>query len=545
MIKIILSSFLVTLMYTPFGIFFYNGKSLANYSLQLIFGLILISFFALTLNFFLPLNSFYNSILIVFSIIIILSNRDKFFKKEFLIFCLISTIIIFLLIANSNVYRPDAGLYHLPYINMLNEEKIIIGNSNLHFRFGHTSIIQYLSAISNNIIFGLNGIVFPSALIASAIIINFLYNLTYYLNLKKLNFHFFFLLSVLIFIFYKMNRYSEYGNDAPAHFLLFLLVSEIIKNFETIKSNEILNYFILAVFIIMNKIILLTCIFLPFVFLAKKENFKIIFNRKLIFIIFFVLIWITKNILVSGCVIYPLKFTCNKNLVWSNMEKLEKIAIENEAWAKGWPEFRIENSKVKKKEFASNFFWLETWFNNHFLKILKILIPYIILLVVLLFIFRDKKKKYNSDIYTKILSLICIIGIILWFYKVPNFRYGYSFIIVLISIIFSVLGCKYFKTENFSKIKYFILILLTAFVVKNMSRIIFEDKNYYNYPWPKFYSFNYENNIKNNEYKIINGKKIYFPDDGYCMYSKAPCGEIDDGFKIKKIKNYLVMFIEP
>ena len=161
MIKIILSSFLVTLMYTPFGIFFYNGKSLANYSLQLIFGLILISFFALTLNFFLPLNSFYNSILIVFSIIIILSNRDKFFKKEFLIFCLISTIIIFLLIANSNVYRPDAGLYHLPYINMLNEEKIIIGNSNLHFRFGHTSIIQYLSAISNNIIFGLNGIVFP------------------------------------------------------------------------------------------------------------------------------------------------------------------------------------------------------------------------------------------------------------------------------------------------------------------------------------------------------------------------------------------------
>ena len=140
------------------------------------------------------------------------------------------------------MYRPDAGLYHLPYINLLNEEKIIIGVSNLHFRFGHISIIQYLSAFTNNFIFNVNGIVFAGALIASSVIINFLSHL--YVNIKKnkFDFHFLFIFSISIFIFYKMNRFSEYGNDAPAHFLMFLMVSEIIKNFDlyNYQKNSIL-----------------------------------------------------------------------------------------------------------------------------------------------------------------------------------------------------------------------------------------------------------------------------------------------------------------
>ena len=55
-----------------------------------------------------------------------------------------------LTISYDGTYRPDAGLYHLPYISILNENKIIIGLSNIHFEFGHVSILQYLSAIYNN-----------------------------------------------------------------------------------------------------------------------------------------------------------------------------------------------------------------------------------------------------------------------------------------------------------------------------------------------------------------------------------------------------------
>ena len=110
MIKIILSSFLVTLLYTPFGIFFQKGKNLRSFSLQLIFGLIIISFVALFLNFFFPLNQLLNSFFLIFSLILLFKYRKIYINKEYLIFCSLSSILIFLLIANSDIYRPDAGL---------------------------------------------------------------------------------------------------------------------------------------------------------------------------------------------------------------------------------------------------------------------------------------------------------------------------------------------------------------------------------------------------------------------------------------------------
>ncbi len=543
MIKIILSSFIVSLLCTPFGIYFHKGNDLKSYSLQLIYGVILISFFALSLHFFLPLNKIVNSFLIPFCLIIIYIYRDFYIKRNFVIFCLFSSLIIFLLITNSNVYRPDAGLYHLPYINMLNEEKIIIGNANLHFRFGHISIIQYTSAIMNNILFGVNGIVFAGALIASAIIINFVVNIVSYINQKKLNFHFFYLLSVFIFIIYKMNRYSEYGNDAPAHFLLFFLVSEILKNYDHEKSGQISNYLLLSVFIIMNKVTLINSIIFPLIFIFKKDIFRKSINKNNTFVLLFLFLWCAKNILVSGCLLYPLKISCFESLEWTNVSEANEKATENEAWAKGWPEFREKNLNISQSEYVSNFVWIKTWAYNHFLKIIKILAPYIIFLFVIILFLRTDNNKYEKNNIFKILIIISIIGILIWFYKVPNFRYGYSNIIIFISLIFSAIAYKYSSKNYFNKFKYLVSFLLIIFVLKNLDRIIFENKNYFNYPWPKFYSFNIDNEIENNKIKYINNKKIYTPTNGYCMYGQAPCGEINKNLKIKRKRDYLIFYV--
>ena len=56
-----------------------------------------------------------------------------------------------------NVNTPDAGMYHLPYVSILNIDKISIGINNIQHRYGFISILQYLSAISNNILFSKNG----------------------------------------------------------------------------------------------------------------------------------------------------------------------------------------------------------------------------------------------------------------------------------------------------------------------------------------------------------------------------------------------------
>ena len=231
MISAFFNSLFIVLLFTPFGLFLSKKKqiNLDYFTSQLIFGLIIISFLALFLNFFFPLNQKINTFILIIPIILMFINHKIYLNKIFILFLILSSLIIFILILESDVYRPDAGLYHLPYIKILNDEKIIFGLSNFHFRYGHISIIQYLSAISNNLIFKENGIIFASALIASSVIINFAYKIYIYNKSKNYNFHFYFLLSSFIFIIYKMNRYSEYGNDAPAHFLFLFLISEILS----------------------------------------------------------------------------------------------------------------------------------------------------------------------------------------------------------------------------------------------------------------------------------------------------------------------------
>ena len=264
--------------------------------------------------------------------------KEFYIKKEFYIYCFFSTIIISFLLIESNVYRPDAGLYHLPFINILNEEKIIFGLSNLHFRYAHTSILQHTSAIFNNYILGVNGIVLPSALLASAVFINFTSRIINLINLKQYNFELIFLILIQIFIFFKINRYSEFGNDAPAHLLFFYLISKIIEN--KFSNNEILNLSLLILFIIQNKIILIcSLLFIPLI-VKKNQILELLKNPKFYFITLFFLVWIMKNIAISGCAIFPVTLTCYDGFSWSNKNLSQSVSIENEAWSKGWPDYR-------------------------------------------------------------------------------------------------------------------------------------------------------------------------------------------------------------
>lgn len=178
MFNIFLLSILATLLFLPLGLVL-NKKNLNsimyydNLSRIFIYSLIFVSFLSLMLNFFIPLTKNINSLFLILSLIISYFYRNYFLNLKYLIFIIIISLIVFLLITKSNTFRPDAGLYHLPYISILNNEKIIFGLSNFHYRFGHISIIQYTSAFFNNHIFLSNGIIFPIALLYASIVVNF------------------------------------------------------------------------------------------------------------------------------------------------------------------------------------------------------------------------------------------------------------------------------------------------------------------------------------------------------------------------------------
>ena len=556
MISVIFCSFFIVLLFTPFGFILSNKiqKDLNYFTSQLIYGLIIISFIALLLNFFFPLNRWLNTAILIIPIIIIIKNIKIYYNKTFLGFLTISTFLITILIVESNVYRPDAGLYHLPYIKILNYEKIIFGLTNFHARYGHISIIQYLSAISNNFIFNDNGIVFAQALIASSVIINFSNKIYLYNKEKKYNFHFYFLISTLIFITYKMNRYSEYGNDAPAHFLFFFLISEILT-INKIKIKEVCNCLILILFIILNKVTLLLSGLFIFLVLNKKNIFRLFKIKRFYFLIFFTTLWLLKNIFVSGCIIYPVKSLCIEGILWTDMSKVENLSNENEAWTKDWPNYRqyvdeYNIEAITKKDYSKKFFWVKYWSKGHLKKILNIMIPYVLFLFGLILYLRFSKKSILENSKNKtnlILMIILLFSYFVWFLKVPVFRYGYSYLISFISIIFASIClkfCDYKKNIN-NFFSFLMIFCFTVFVTKNFIRMSKNNNDYNNYPWPKYYAMDEKNFEHGVEEISVKNKKFYKP-KRYCMFSTSPCGNygVKDNLDFYIKKNYYVLYLK-
>ena len=560
MFFLFLKIYLLHCLIVPLGAYFISKKenNYITYSTQLIYGIILISFIALLINFFFPLKNVINSISILLLLIFMWKKLTSFFlQKEFYIFCFASTLIISILIVGSNVYRPDAGLYHLPYINILNNEKIIIGLSNLHFRYAHTSILQHTSAILNNFIISINGIVLPSALIFSAVLINFISRTFNLIKLNKYNIELYFLIFVQTFIFYKMNRYSEYGNDAPSHLLFFYLLSIILKNKFNVK--EVLNTFLLILFIILNKIILVLSFFFIFLIWDKIKILDFFKYKRTYFISVFFVLWLVKNILISGCLIFPVTSSCFDSFKWSNKNLSKEVSIENEAWAKGWPDYLNKNKKndklLKIDQYSKNFNWIKTWSSNHLLFMLNLTSIYLLLNIVVFFIFFRVKinnfaKVVESNNLISITVLLLIIFNLFWLIKLPVFRYGYSYNITLIAILFSFIGLKFFTQRDNYKKKYlvFLIICLCIFTLKNLNRLNNIELNYKNYPWPKFYSMD----NKYNDYPIleefyISKKKFYKPaSNEYCMYFKSPCINYGNylNTKLQKSLSYIIVYLD-
>ena len=127
-----------------FFLIFINNKISNNYNIfELgIFGAFALSFIGLFFNFFTSLDKIFNTIIFLLPIILFLFFFNKRFIKLFLLFSIPVSILLTLTMSYDGTYRPDAGLYHLPFISILNENKIIIGINNIHFRFGHISIMQ-------------------------------------------------------------------------------------------------------------------------------------------------------------------------------------------------------------------------------------------------------------------------------------------------------------------------------------------------------------------------------------------------------------------
>ena len=506
----------------------------SNIYLQIFIGIIFVSIFSVIINFIYPLDRKINSIIFIVILIIgfyFFSSELK--KNNFLKFGLIAFISTILLY-KSKLFLPDAGLYHLPFIKIINSEKIIFGLSNLHFRFGHISIIQYSSGFLNNFIFLDNGITILPAILAGTFLI-FLMNKIFFS--KNIDINYLFIFFSFVFSIDYLDRYSNYGNDAPAFIFGILSIIFLIEYINSKKKESLFICSLLITFSFLIKPFFIILAVLPgYYFLINIFNRRV-FEKKFLIIPVLIFLWTLKTLINSGCLIYPMKITCIKNLSWSDVNKTEFYEIAGEAASKGYLDIiKNKKSNISMDQFNKDFNWLDTWFQNHFMIILEKISPYILFLILFFTIaYLIKSKEYENTNLKKIyfINFSFFLFCIYWFLKFPLYRYGIFFIFVFLTLSAMILFKKYLFKEKLLKInKIIVCVFLIVLVSINFKRII---NNNSNPVWPQIYN----NNSKNYEKNFEGNTFIYTISKYSCMYDENLCSNWETNFyKFNNVKGY-------
>ncbi len=525
-----------------------NKEDKKNVEENGLFGFVLIGFIALFINFFLPLNSPLNDIFII--TIIFLGFKYKFFdQKKISLFkkIIITSLISYVFIIYSNVNRPDAFLYHLPYSKILNDDKIIFGLTNLHSRFGHISIYQYISSIFVSKIFSYNGVLIPISLVPSFFFIYCYKRFKSDFKNKDLRINSFITFIILIISFYSFSRYSGWGNDAQAHIYYFLSIIYFLDHNSNRNDLDIFNkLMITSLFTFLIKPFYIISFLMPFVFfLIKRDKIIIVKSKIFIFLILFSLMWFTKNFLTSSCFIYPIKHTCIEKTSWYNESGTLKAAIEGEGWAKDWGNRNRELNSTSFDEYVDNFKWVNTWLDNHFNVVIDKITPVIIFLIFNLVIFYftnclKKNSKKEKDYLIVSLYVINLIGLLAWFSEFPIFRYGSSYIysFFILSLYFLIL--RNIDLNNLVRLKFFFLFIIYfgffGITLKNIVRI-YKTENTSIYP--VIFDKNFDGKVI--EFYNVDGVFVHYRNEkGLCGFSKSPCRFINTNIKKDVLFGYTI-----
>ena len=418
MISIFIGSIFSSVILISSGVIFikfFFGKKLINIDPWIagIYGFITLGFFSLILNFFFPINKFIGTLFLLFSTVIFFFYFYNFKKKtELALIIIFVSVFTLIFITSANINRPDAGLYHLPFISILQENKIMLGLTNLHYRLGHTSIFQYISAIYNNYFFKIEFLNLPLASLFPLFIV-FLFKKINEAFKTKNEVKIISIFFIIIFSFYSFSRYSNFGNDAPASIFFFILIISIlnIKDIKHLKLNKFYNIAIISIFLITLKPSMLVVLPLPILlFLINKKKFEILKHKNSLICLVLIFSWILKNSLISGCLIFPLKETCLSNLSYYNGSVVDIASNEAEAWSKGFPD---SVKKMNFVEYNSDFNWINTWFENHFNKVKEKLFPLLIFIIIFLaknIINRSFYKNFSFQNIVNNKSVIMIIS---------------------------------------------------------------------------------------------------------------------------------------
>jgi hypothetical protein len=564
----------------------------AMLSEKIIAGFFFINFFFLVINFFFPTQNLL--ILIIFLLFCFFITLKYFFliKKNFNFFFIIA-----LLFSPLSIYIDpgfDAGLYHLPFQKILQDQNIHFGLSNIHNRYGLTGITNYFNSFLWNKKF-----VNILSSNQTILFLTFFLIIKDNMNLNKGYLNIYIICAIFTFPIWYRYAPLQYGTIdiifSVFIFIHFLYLSKLIfKSYDKHRNFEEIFYIFclstsFAFAVKPTGLLLIINLIIVCIFLYKKilTSFKKLFFNNYIFIIFFI-IWFFRNLIISGCIIYPIVFTCF-NFDWFDLHDTLNVNTSVKIWnsqylnllgdnfLKLYPNFlfvflsiillffitvkffinSILYFCIKYKiyifsilfvffsifslyliEIKNLVYLLEQKKLDEFILIIKkeffYILVYFAISLCVLFLSFDKKFKFSlkSQIDFKFFLplFFFLILFFFWFFNAPQPRLGqfllFLFLPSIVFIFFQYRNIKYNKlTFNFIYISIFFVIINLS-ILNNLKKIQYKDIFFYQMRIPE------TDILKRNSFG-------YKPQNLQLQcWAEANCYPYEDVFIYKKISSY-------
>lgn len=458
-----------------------NEKTLFNIPIHyfyVIIGLFYVGNLTFILNFFINTNSLIYQVLLLS---IILFNFLQRIKVRFNFLSLFNFILLPSILAISTFEMGlayDAGLYHLNNQLWIRESNLPIGFYNLHYRYGFSSIIEYISAN-----FWLDDKYYLLHYVNLSFIASFLGIISYNIFKNKSGFlksssYFLILFGILDNFGFSGGRNGFFDIEAVTKqdtpFAILFYLSNIFLIYRLINKNlsksELFYLSIIILFSIEMRIFGTGTLFLYFIVLLVNKPLSI---NKIYPILPTVLIgslWLLKNVLISGCLFFPVNLTCLNNLSWysknSALNEMDVIKDFHLGYYFGTPILS----------------WFSDWYSKEINSVVlrNFLLSFLLIVITSMII----NKRGNRNISKKDLLVIClylIFMIIAWIISSPGIRLGlgiFTLIIGCIGLFFQNLEFK-IKFLNNKALLYLLIIVSTLLMPRISNYISFIDNPFY------------------------------------------------------------------
>ena len=476
-----------------------------------IIGLFYIGNLTFIFNFFFKTNILIYQVLLFSVILFNLPWRLKF-RFDFLSlfnFILLPSILGISTIEMGLAY--DAGLYHLNNQLWIRESNVAIGFYNLHFRYGFSSIIEYISAN-----FWLDDKYYLLHYVNLSFIASFFGIISF--NIFKNKSGFLKSSSYFLIVFGILDNFGFSGGrngffdiesvtkqDTPFAILfylsnIFLIYRLINKN---LSKSELFYLSLIILFSIEMRIFGASTLVLYFIVILFNKSLSVGKFYAILPTILIGSLWLIKNVLISACLFFPVSFTCLNKLSWysKNSASSEMDAL---------------------KDFHIGYYFgtpISSWFSNWYSKEINsvvsrnFILSFLLIVIVSIIINRRGNKNISKKDFL-IIYLYLVFITIAWIISSPGIRLGlgvFTLIVGCVGLIFQDLEFK-IKQLNNKALLYFLIIISTLL----MPRI----SNYTSFLQNPFY-FN-ELKAPTTNYVIKDGYGVY-PAEGSQCWVKFDC----------------------